>query len=187
MAFGQQSAQTPTNDRFDQDRWGRLSPEEFKLAFRNHPAGVAIITADAGDGPVGLTATSLFSVSAEPPLFVFSISAQSSSAPTFARADTVVAHLLGAEQLAVANLFATSGVDRFADTNTWTRLETGEPHLTNTPSWLRGRIINRMQAGNSTVIAVHALEAHIEENTDSPLVYHNRTWHSIGEHTRLQG
>lgn len=38
-----------------------VSSEDFKRAFRNHPAGVAIITADAGEGPSGLTATSVFS------------------------------------------------------------------------------------------------------------------------------
>ena len=164
-----------------------LSADEFKAAFRNHPAGVAVITADAGDGPVGLTATSVFSVSAEPPLFVFSISGQSSSAPTIERADTVVVHLLGAHQLDVAKLFATSGVDRFADRSSWDRLITGEPYLPSAPSWIRGRIINRMEAGGSTVIAVHALAAAVSpEQLDArPLVYHNRTWHALGDASRL--
>jgi flavin reductase (DIM6/NTAB) family NADH-FMN oxidoreductase RutF len=193
MTSAQSAADSASNEAFntalnsaaEPDRWVSLSADEFKLAFRNHPAGVAVITADAGDGPVGLTATSVFSVSAEPPLLVFSISSLSSSAPTLSRADTVVVHLLSADQLAVAKLFATSGVDRFADTDSWARLETGEPYLPGTPSWIRGRIINRMQAGGSTVIAVHALEAQIGENISAPLVYHNRTWHGIGEHSRL--
>lgn len=165
--------------------WPELSADEFKLAFRNHPAGVAVVTADAGDGPVGLTATSVFSVSAEPPLFVFSVSTASSSAPTLARAETVVVHLLGASQLAVAKLFATSGVDRFEDPASWSRLETGEPYLPDAPAWLRGRIVNRMQAGNSTVIAVHALQSRVHPTESDPLVYHNRAWHSIGDHSRL--
>ena len=36
-----------------------ITADEFKAAFRNHPGGVAVITADAGNGPVGLTATSV--------------------------------------------------------------------------------------------------------------------------------
>jgi flavin reductase (DIM6/NTAB) family NADH-FMN oxidoreductase RutF len=166
---------------------GGLSAAEFKLAFRNHPAGVAVITADAGDGPVGLTATSVFSVSAEPALLVFSISGQSSSAPTIQKADTVVVHILGADQLDVAKLFATSGVDRFADRTTWDRLITGEPYLPGVPVWIRGRVINRMEAGGSTVVAVHALQADISGADVAPLVYHNRTWHHIGQHSRLDG
>ncbi|WP_287931796.1 flavin reductase family protein, partial [Arthrobacter sp.] len=73
-----------------------LSADDFKAAFRNHPAGVAVITADVGAGPVGLTATSVISVSASPPLVVFSLSSSSSSTPTVKKAETVVIHLLGA-------------------------------------------------------------------------------------------
>lgn len=163
-----------------------LSPDEFKLAFRNHAAGVAVITADAGDGPVGITASSVFSVSAEPPLLVFSISGRSSSAPTIRRADTLVVHLLGAQQLDIARLCSTSGIDRFADTSIWARLPTGEPHFPGVPVWIRGRVINRMEAGDSTVIAVHALEsAYADSPTTTPLVYHNRTWHALGDGSRL--
>lgn len=46
----------------------------------------------------------------------------------------------------------------------------------------------QMAAGGSTVIAVHALEALVadDENAAAPLVYHNRTWHSLGEHSILR-
>lgn len=164
-----------------------LSAEEFKGAFRNHAAGVAVITADAGQGPVGLTATSVFSVSAEPPLLVFSISDLSSSAPTLREAESVVVHLLGADQLHIAKLCSTSGVDRFADTTLWDRLPTGEPFFPSAQSWIRGTVVNRMPAGGSTVFAVHALEARIapDDLLASPLVYHNRRWHSLGDHSTL--
>jgi flavin reductase (DIM6/NTAB) family NADH-FMN oxidoreductase RutF len=164
-----------------------LDADSFKAVFRNHPAGVAVITADAGDGPVGLTATSVFSVSAEPPLLVFSVSGQSSSAPTIRAADTVVVHLLGAQQLDLATLCATSGIDRFADATIWDRLITGEPYFPAAQSWIRGRVIERMDAGGSTVIAVHALQAGTSDEADSsePLVYHNRTWHRLGSHSRI--
>jgi flavin reductase (DIM6/NTAB) family NADH-FMN oxidoreductase RutF len=164
-----------------------LSSEEFKAAFRNHAAGVAVITADAGDGPVGLTATSVFSVSAEPPLLVFSISDLSSSAPTLREAENVVVHLLGADQLHIAKLCATSGVDRFSDVSLWDRLSTGEPYFPSAQSWIRGRVVNRMPAGGSTVFAVHAIEASIapDDELESPLVYHNRRWHSLGDHSTI--
>lgn len=193
-----------------------LSPNDFKAAFRQHPAGVSVITADDGSGPVGLTATSVFSVSAEPPLLVFSVSSLSSSAPTITASDTVVVHLLGSEQLHIAKLCATSGIDRFADTSIWDRLPTGEPYFTGNGVWIRGRIVNRMEAGTSTVIAVHALESSVSQaqteapadtvRTESaaaaqtpatpaftpsfdgaPLVYHNRTWHRLDANSQIDG
>lgn len=162
-----------------------VSAEDFKSAFRNHPAGVSIITADAGDGPVGLTATSVFSVSANPPLLVFSLSSASSSAPTLKRAETVVVHLLGAHQIDLAKNFATSGIDRFADASSWARLITGEPYIPAANAWMRGRIVNQMEAGDSTVVAVQVLQVNLPSESSRsaqesrPLVYHNRTWHSL--------
>jgi flavin reductase (DIM6/NTAB) family NADH-FMN oxidoreductase RutF len=173
--------------RFDK----MLTAEDFKAAFRNHPAGVSVVTADPGDGPVGLTATSVFSVSANPPLLVFSLSGRSSSAPALRRAETVVVHLLGADQLDLARTFSTSGIDRFADTSTWTRLVTGEPVLPSANAWLRGRIVDQMEAGDSTVVAVQVLQVKIPDaesraaGKSHPLVYHDRTWHQLGDHSAI--
>lgn len=166
-----------------------LSPDIFKQAFRGHPAGVAIVTAEGRSGPVGLTATSVFSVSASPPLFAFSLSASSPTSEALTNADTVVAHLLSIEQMEAAKLFSTSGAERFADPSTWARLETGEPYLLNASIWIRGRIVERlkMQAGSATVVACHALEARIAPGTHDPLVYHDRIWHRIGSHSQITG
>ena len=106
---------------------GSLDADDFKTLFRGQPGGVAVITADDGTGPVALTATSVASVSVDPPLLVFSVSALSSAAATILKASTVVVHLLDGDDLGVARLASTSGVDRFADTSAWSRLTTGEP------------------------------------------------------------
>jgi flavin reductase (DIM6/NTAB) family NADH-FMN oxidoreductase RutF len=161
-----------------------LSPDAFKAVFRGHPGGVAVITADAGDGPVALTATSVSSVSADPPLLIFSVSAQSSAAPVLAAAETVIVHLLDADDLPVAKVGATSGIDRFAELH-WSRLVTGEPVYHGVRAWVRCAVIDRMDAGGSTVIAAHALQASIERDDSPALVYHNRTWHRLGSDTAI--
>lgn len=168
-----------------------LSPDEFKTLFRGHPGGVAVITADAGDGPVALTATSVSSVSAEPPLLIFSISTLSSSSDVLSRAETVVVHLLDAHDLDIAKLGATSGIDRFAETHRWSRLVTGEPVFRDVRAWVRCAVIDRMDAGTSTVIAAHALQSHVERDVDpgeagDALVYHNRTWHRLSDDSRVE-
>jgi flavin reductase (DIM6/NTAB) family NADH-FMN oxidoreductase RutF len=167
-----------------------VGPDEFKAIFRHHAAGVSLITADNGTARAALTATSVFSVSAEPPIFVFSISSSSSAAPVISSAETLVVHILDADRIDLAKLGATSGIDRFADTTAWTSLPTGEPVFSGVSTWIRGRVINRMEAGNSTIIAVHALETSQGSSTGArahgaPLVYHNRTWHHLGDHSAL--
>jgi flavin reductase (DIM6/NTAB) family NADH-FMN oxidoreductase RutF len=99
----------------------------------------------------------------------------------------VVVHLLGADHVHLAKTFATGGIDRFADHDSWSRLVTGEPVLAGAPTWLRGRIVERMEAGDSTVVAVQVLQAQTPEpeETPDPLVYHNRAWHRLGEQSVL--
>lgn len=186
------STRTPTESMTEPSF--SVRPDDFKAAFRNHPAGVSVITADAGTGPVALTATSVFSVSVVPPLLVFSVSELSSSTPVLREAETVVVHLLGAEQLDLAKLGATSGIDRFADTSIWTRFATGEPYFPAAHAWIRGRVVDRVNAGASTVMVVEALETHAppagaadaEAAMSRPLVYHNRSWHHLGDASRLE-
>jgi flavin reductase (DIM6/NTAB) family NADH-FMN oxidoreductase RutF len=169
------------------ERFGIVSADDFKAAFRTHPGGVSVITADAGHGPVALTATSVASVSVDPPLLVFSVSALSSSAPTLTTAETVVVHLLDADDLALARLGATSGIDRFADTSSWTRLVSGEPIFHGVPRWIRARVVNRFESGGSTVIVAHAVQVNVPETHEARgLVYLNREWHHLGEHSRIE-
>lgn len=152
----------------------------FTDAFRTHAAGVAVVTADPGDGPAGLTATSVSSVSADPPLLVFSLSGRSSSAPAIRRASSLVVHLLGADQLELAQLFARSGVDRFADRSQWSRLPSGEPYLPAARTWLRGRVVEQLPAGDATVVLVRVVEfGGSGDDASGALVYHDRSWHRL--------
>ncbi|MGN5377857.1 flavin reductase family protein [Streptomyces lasalocidi] len=57
-----------------------------------------MITARGAAGPVGFTATSLTSVSADPPLISFGIGTGASSWPAIAETDHVGVHILGEHQ-----------------------------------------------------------------------------------------
>ncbi|MDQ7877106.1 flavin reductase family protein [Microbacterium sp. QXD-8] len=166
-----------------------ISADEFRLAFRNHAAGVAVITADAGDGPVAMTATSVFSVSATPPLLVFSVSSLSSATPTILRSSSVVVHLLDTTNVELARLCATSGVDRFADRDSWSVLPTGEPYFVEPPVRLRGEIVNTLEAGTSRLIVVNVTHAKAPADDgdalNAPLVYHSRTWLALDRSSPL--
>ena len=172
-----------------------LPPEAFKNVFRRHPAGVAVITLAVGERLVGFTATSVISVSAEPPLIAFSVAGTSSSWTALALADTVVVNFLTAQQVEVSTRFATSGIDRFAHGG-WSLLPTGEPVLDATPRWVRGRIVQRTPVGSSHLVCLHALNGSTSGQPGAtgpagdgddvpPLVYHNRVYHRIGDNSAL--
>ena len=157
--------------------------EIFKEAFGHHPAGVAVITADSGEGPVGLTASSVTSISASPAILGFSLAAQRGSAAHVAEAETFLVHLLDAENVQLAKTFATHGSSRFDDSMGWETLPTGEPLLTDVRRVLRCRPLTKAQAGPALVFTAEVLEATRHDLSGTPLVYHHRTFHSLGENT----
>ncbi|SER31959.1 flavin reductase family protein [Microlunatus flavus] len=160
-----------------------VAADTFKAIFRRHPAGVAIVALADGDRPVGFTATSVISVSADPPLLAFSIAATSSAWPTLAEATSLTVNFLGAEQVDVSARFATRGVDRFAGVD-WHRLPTGEPVLDDAPAWVRGEVVQRIPAGSSFLVLVRVLES-AQPGATAPLVYHDRAYHQLGDGSAL--
>lgn len=159
--------------------------DHFKDAFRAHPAGVAVITAPGAEGPVGLTASSVSSVSADPPILVFSLASAAGSAGVIASADTVLVHLLGARNAPLASLFSRPGADRFTPELAWKELPTGEPLLTEAPNALRARVLSRTAVGSSVLVTAQVLEILTPGGPDEPLVYHNRTYHRLGSHSAI--
>jgi flavin reductase (DIM6/NTAB) family NADH-FMN oxidoreductase RutF len=148
-----------------------FGPETFRRVFRRHPAGVAVITADAGDGPAGFTVSSLASVSLEPPLLSFGVSTAASVWPTLREATHVGVHLIGERQHELAATFARRGADRFAPPTRWARGPYGIPLLVDVPAWLAARIVALVPAGDHRVVIAEAL-AGDPDGPGRPLVYH---------------
>jgi flavin reductase (DIM6/NTAB) family NADH-FMN oxidoreductase RutF len=160
-----------------------LSGEAFKSVFRQHPAGVTVVTLAHGDRLHGFTATSVISVSAEPPLLAFSVAGGSSAWGALSEAPSVVVNFLGAHQVELSARFATSGIDRFA-LGGWSLLPTGEPVLDGSQHWLRAEVVERIPVGSSHLVCLRATAAGGGGAT-APLVYHDRLYHSLDDGSAL--
>lgn len=158
-----------------------LDATAYRNTLRRHPAGVAVITLTSPDGPVGFTATSFASLSLDPPLVSFNITQTSSSIAALREADSILVHLLGDHQIDVAQRFSRSAELRFADTTTWSTIETGEPLLHGSPTWLRVELRQLFDAGDSTLVIGVVLDAHCSGEADdqppAPLIYHHGAYH----------
>lgn len=161
-----------------------IAPDRFRQVFRRHPAGVVVITLDAGQGPVGFTATSLTSLSLDPPLVSFAIAETASSWPHVAQATSVVVHFLGAEQEPLARRFASRGIDRFAPPTEWRRLPTGEPVLHHVAGWLRLGVERIVPAGDHRIVIARAVDARLDAGR-GPLLFHDGVYHSLSLRTDL--
>jgi flavin reductase (DIM6/NTAB) family NADH-FMN oxidoreductase RutF len=156
-----------------------VGAEDYRAALRRHPAGVVIITMMSDAGPVGFTATSFASLSLDPPLVCFNITHTSSSITALRRAGSIVVHLLGEQQIELARRFSKSAEERFADPSLWSILETGEPLLLNTPTWLCASTHQFIAAGDSTFVIARVTRIHCDggDRTSAPSLYHNGGYH----------
>ncbi|ROR96540.1 flavin reductase (DIM6/NTAB) family NADH-FMN oxidoreductase RutF [Salana multivorans] len=156
----------------------RPETEVFLGIFRRHPAGVAVVTLrDPVLGhPVGFTATSVISVSADPPTLAFSISRGSSSWPALAAVASVVVNFLDHSAHELSSRFATHGIDRFAGVD-WTELDGGEPVLGRASSWVRATIVDRHPTADSALVVARI--DHGAVGGEEPLVFYDRGYHRL--------
>lgn len=92
-----------------------FDPKDFRRALGMFATGVTIVTARMKDGtPVGVTANSFNSVSLNPPLVLWSLAKNARSLQAFSEAGNWNVHILAEDQVAMSNLFARAGEDKFS-------------------------------------------------------------------------
>jgi len=106
--------------------------QDFRAAMRHLAGGVSVITAGSGSERNGLTATSVSSLSTDPPTLIVCINRQASAWPLIARHRAFAVNVLSSDQIEIGERFAgkdgLKGAARFAGAE-WTTRLTGAPLL----------------------------------------------------------
>jgi flavin reductase (DIM6/NTAB) family NADH-FMN oxidoreductase RutF len=146
-----------------------FSQSEFRTALGMFATGVTIVTARSATGELlGLTANSFNSVSLDPPLVLWSLARSAASMLTFSTGSHYAINILSADQQALAQRFATKGVDRFADV-AFVDGAGGAPLLPDAAAWFE--CFNRYDEGDH-VIFVGEVERCSHRAGASPLLFH---------------
>ena len=143
-----------------------VDADAFKQSLRSIATSVAVVTTRAGSLRAGLTATSVCSVSAEPPAMLACISREASAEAIVARSDRFAINFLTEAQHGIARLFSQPRLDadrRFAE-GTWITLATGAPVLQGAAASFDCEVQQRLLAGThilyiGRVVAVDGLQA----------------------------
>jgi 3-hydroxy-9,10-secoandrosta-1,3,5(10)-triene-9,17-dione monooxygenase reductase component len=101
----------------------------FRDVLGRFASGVTVVTGMDGDRPVGLTCQSFSSVSLEPPLVLVVLAKSSRAWPLIERAGAFCVNVLAAEQVALSEVMASRGVDKFAGVEWRPSTATGAPVL----------------------------------------------------------
>ena len=145
----------------------------FKSAMRNLAGGVSIISAGRGDARSGLTATSVTSLSLEPPSLLVCIRRASPTLAAIAAHRAFGVNVLSADQRHLAERFAgqtgISGAARFGDAD-WPALATGVPLLANALAAVDCSL-ERLVEWSSHAIVIGRVRAIQMGSSTGPLVY----------------
>jgi flavin reductase (DIM6/NTAB) family NADH-FMN oxidoreductase RutF len=134
-------------------------------------SGVTVLTARRGDGhPCGLAATSVASYSAEPPSLLASVAHESRCHRALSGSERFGVHILRADELDVARVFAGKGDDKFAGVD-W-RWDEDVPELRGTLAYLRCRRAEALRRYDHTILIGDIEHGRLERG--EPLLYARR-------------
>jgi flavin reductase (DIM6/NTAB) family NADH-FMN oxidoreductase RutF len=148
-----------------------IDKQEYRKTLGQFPTGVTVITtlSDTGE-PVGMTASSFNSVSMDPPLILWSIDHRAHSLEIFENCKHFAINILSDQQKDVSNLFASTGADKFKDTE-FTEGVGKSPLLPNCIAQLECRTWNTYDGGDHTII-VGEVMACTHDETQSALLFY---------------
>ncbi|MVA27388.1 flavin reductase [Agrobacterium vitis] len=149
--------------------------EHFKSGMRRLASGVSLITTkDTHDAWHGMIATSVTSVSVEPPSLLVCINRSASCHDPLIESGVFCVSFLGEDNDAIAEVFSSSRFkeQRFRDGD-WRRISTGAPALARSLASFDCRVKQQLQADSHTIFigSVEAIE--LWDAPLSPLVYMN--------------
>ncbi|MEU1037789.1 flavin reductase family protein [Streptomyces sp. NPDC005551] len=130
-----------------------VDAQRFRDAMAQLAAPLAVVTTVDEDGRRwGFTASSVVSVSLDPPLLLVGLSRSSSCHRALVSSGEFVVNVLGEQHRAVAQRFATHGVDRFAGGGFTTWPGTDLPCLPDAPAVFRCVTGEALPAGDHDLL-----------------------------------
>lgn len=147
-----------------------FDPREFRNTLGQFCTGVVIATGCVDGRPAGFAAQSFSSVSLDPPLVSLCPARTSTSWPRLRESGSFCINILAADQKPVCDVFAQSGVDKFAALP-WHRGVTGSPVLEGVLAYVDCDLEAEHDAGDHTVVLGRVRDGRILDPTASPLLF----------------
>jgi 3-hydroxy-9,10-secoandrosta-1,3,5(10)-triene-9,17-dione monooxygenase reductase component len=124
---------------------------QFRHVFGHFCTGVSVITAFDADEPVGFACQSFSALSIEPPLVLFCPAKSLVCWPRIARAGYFCVNFLSTEQIGIARVFGTRGVDKFSSVS-WSLSPGGGPVLDGVLTWAGCSVVAVHEAGDHYIV-----------------------------------
>lgn len=168
---------------------GRIDDETFRLGMQALTGAVTVLTTrDQNNQFVGITATAVCSLTAEPPSLLASINMSNSLGATLRESGCFAVNILAAEQQNVAETFAgfgeLAGPEKFT-VGDWFSGETGSPLLSGTLASFDCEVDDIVERGTHLVVFGAIVGGHLSQDNGAgssaglPLLYHKRKFATL--------
>ena len=157
--------------------------DQFKDSMRHLAGAVSVITVGRGDDRTGFTATSVSSLSIDPPSILVSLNRSSSSWPVLQRHGSFAVNVLAHDQHHIADRFAgrggVKGAERYHGAN-WQELVTGTSALSDALTVLDCELDEAIDRHSHSIL-IGRVRAITVRGEARPLVYWHGGYHHITE------
>lgn len=169
----------PSRDPEGATPGGAIRPDVFRTAIGNMPTGVTVVTAPGAEGPSGLTANAVSSLSLDPPLMLACLDRGSRTLRAVEAAGRFGVNVLAADQADLARGFATKReMPEKWEGVAWSE-RTGIPALAGAVVWVACELRDVLSGGDHVIVTGFVLEA-ASSNAD-PLVFFRGAYLGLGE------
>src|SRR5271169_5277408 len=155
-----------------------ISGEDFRLAMRRLAGGVSIITGAGPDGPLGVTATAVTSLTAEPPSVLCCLNRSLQLETAVKETGRFGVNMLRTDHHDLAKRFAgmhgVRGSAKF-EQGDWTILPSDVPTLSDSLVSFDCRVDDILEVGTHSIFVGLIADVHFGDSGD-PLVYCNGTF-----------
>jgi flavin reductase (DIM6/NTAB) family NADH-FMN oxidoreductase RutF len=146
-------------------------PSALKLAMRRLASGVAVVTANGVDGPTGMAATSITSLSLDPPSLLVCVNRDASLHACLAEGSRLSVNLLADNQREIAAAFGGAVARELRFTvGQWTLDAHGTPQLDGAQSNLSCSVDRLIAYGTHTVV-IGKVDSVRLGDISAPLIY----------------
>ncbi len=149
---------------------GEFDPRAFRNTLGQFCTGVVIATGCVDGKPAGFAAQSFSAVSLDPPLVLLCPAKTSTSWPRLRDSGSFCINILSAQQKSVCDVFAQSGIDKFAALS-WQAGMTGSPVLDGVLAYVDCDLEAEHDAGDHTVVLGRVRDMKILDPAGSPLLF----------------
>ena len=149
---------------------GQIDSRELRNTMGQFSTGVVIVTGALEGVPVGFAAQSFVSLSLDPPLVAVCPGKSSTSWPKIRDSGSFCINVLGAQQKAVCDTFATSGGDKFTEID-WRGGATGSPVIDGVLAFVDCSLEAEHDAGDHTIAVGRIQEFAIADPNAEPLLF----------------